>query len=53
VSGILTHPKMPFSDQFVLDGRNDHAALTWSAESSCSSCRYSLHERNGHTSCCL
>lgn len=42
-------PKMPFSEQRVLDERNDHAVRTSSAESIDESCRYSSHEHSEHT----
>lgn len=45
----MTAPKMPFSDQRVLDERNDRAARTSSAESKGESCRYSSHEHSNYT----
>ena len=42
-------PKMPFSDQRVLDERNDRAVRTSSAESKGESCRYSSHEHINDT----
>ena len=40
---------MPFSDQRVLDERNDRAVRTSSAESKGESCRYSSHEHINDT----
>lgn len=41
--------KMPFSGQEVLDGHNDRAAVTSSAERMDASGRYTRHEHNGST----